>query len=701
MTDSVDPLAAPQRQWLEPREAEAVVASTSYIPENDYIKNGYSPIGRQQFEEDGTLILNRDGDPYMAGPDEHFCKRCVHYYDRLANEKLFDKGEWQMPCKGDKTWRGASITDEDLAQSGMDEEEIKQYRIGIDPVAWIEYEFNMRADWYQADMMRCSNLWKAARAGRRVGKTTVLCWDILYSCFFKDGYVQTKFEYLIICPYEAQVKKIFDNIEDFIGRSHNMRASVKAVRKSPYWEIEFYNGSVVRGFSSGRKTGARSDKIRGQDADAIGFDEIDYMADEDIEAIFAVLSSNQRVRMWMSTTPTGARSKFHTVCTDKRQGFKEFWFISKESPRWTPRAENFFKSMYSQSGYDREFNAEFGTPTEGVFRQSDLDSALRQYDYDQMQRHKDRIYILGVDWNKLTGTHLVVVEIDPKRKKGARAAVVDKQIIRPQEFTQIAGVEAVVLMDKKWGCDYVYVDEGYGATQVELLHRIDKQQPAAQLNYAKRLVAVNMSEKVEFRDPRNASLVVKKHAKPFMIDLLAGWISSGQLVLPAHEDTTVALIESELAYLEVGLVQQMREFRVEKYSPQGHPRYTQGYEHTLTALALAVMGFAVNFSEFNDYKPVSDMYVGLTPVGTDPDDLENRYPGKSLEQARKARRQEFQKLREELAPGRSTGTGSGQEEYTSEIVEFMQTMNGYKTKGKSGRNPLRSGFRGSPRRISP
>lgn len=692
MPNPVDPLSAPARTWVEPREAEQVIQGESYLPENDYLTRQYEAIGQPVQNEDGTYT--------MEGPDEHFCKRCVSYYDRISKTGLYPKGEWQLPCTGDRTWRGRNVTDEQLADMGMDEDEISYYRIGLDPVTWVEYEFGMKADWYQRDMMRCSNLWKAARAGRRVGKTTVLCWDILYSCYFKDGHQKTKYEYLIICPYEAQVKKIFDNIEDLIGRSHNLKASIKGMRKSPYWEIEFMNGSVVRGFSSGRKTGARSDKIRGQDADAIGFDEIDYMADEDIEAIFAVLSSNQQVKMWMSTTPTGARTKFYTVCTDKRQGFKEFWFVSKESPRWTPRAEQFFKTMYSQSGYDREFNAEFGTPTEGVFRQFDLDQCLRQYDYEQMHRHPDRIYVLGVDWNKLTGTHLVVLEVDPKRTTGARAAVVDKQIIRPQEFTQTAGVEAVVQLDKKWNCDYVYVDEGYGATQVELLHRIDKQQPGAQLNYAKRLVAVNMSEKVEFRDPRNPSLMVKKHSKPFMIDILAGWISSHQIVLPAHEDTTVALIESELAYLEVGLVQQMREFRVEKYSPQGHPRYTQGYEHTLTALALAVMGFVVNFSEFNDYQPVSEILIGDVAVGTDTEELMAENPGKSRERIAEEKKAAYARLKAELGPNRSVKpqarSAAGQ---TGSLADFMAIMSGQKPERKG--NPMRSNVGSPSRRISP
>lgn len=613
----------------------------TYIPQYDYKANGYKPMGTRAKDANGKTIV--------TGPEEHFCSRCVNYYKRLADEGLYPKGKWSMPCKGDVSWKVQKYQDIDPAELGMTEEEFDYFLVSLDPVRWAEYEFSMSLDWYQAEIARCTALWKTIRGGRRIGKTFTGSIDILYSCYTKWGMQIPRYEYLVICPYEAQVKKIFDNLEMLVSLSTNLKAAVKAVRKSPHWEMEFHNGSIARGFSSGKKTGARSDKIRGQDAHAILFDEIDYMADEDIEAIFAVLGSQENVRLWMSTTPTGARSKFWRVSTDKTQGFKEFHFISNESPRWTPQAERFFKAMYSQGGYDREFNAEFGTPTEGVFRQADLDACLRDYDYEDCSHNSDRKYVIGVDWNKLTGTHIVVVEGDYKDRSHARFAVVDKRIIRPQEFTQMAGVEAVLELDRQWGADFVYVDAGYGAVQVEMLHRLDKQHPMAGMRYAERVVSVNMAEKVEFRDPRNPGRWIKKAAKPFMVDMLAGWVSSQQIVFPAVEDTDVSIIESEIAYLDIGLIQQMREFKVEKVSPTGQVRYSQGYEHTLVALALACMGHALQFSELNQNIVHESIRYTDISFGTKRD--ENTMS--VLEEERRKKVDRTRRVREETKPGRN------------------------------------------------
>lgn len=620
MSDQTNPL-----QPTDPRELPELTLSTKYFPENNYAARNYEPIGKR-------IRSTQPGVPdIVEGPSGHFCDRCSDYYRNLAtqnvfdpNDKDFDGSGWPVICYGDRSKRKEEFGPERIEQMVADgviedsTEGREAFLLQLDPIKWADVEFGLKLDWYQQEILLCTSQWKAVRGGRRIGKSTDLEVEILFSMFTKDGKDIDRYEILVVCPYEVQVKKIFDDLIMLINRSPRLRGSMKRSSKSP-WEIEFHNGAVVRGFSSGKKTGARSDKIRSQGAHKIYFDETDFMADEDIETILAVMGSQKDTSVWMSTTPTGARSKFWMLCTDKKLRYKEFHYISSESPRWADSVERQLKAIYSPGGFLREFLAEFGTPTEGVFNQFRLDKSLRNYSYASCQRVPHFKYVMGVDWNKNTGTHMIVLEQGWKELDGGMKSVyykvVDKVVVRKQEFLHHETMQTLMRLDAKWRCDYIYVDQGYGEVQVEGLYREDLANPHLNLRYTERLKAIHGNHTVILKDPRNPGLEIKKPAKPFMVDLLAAWVDANVIFFPESEDTHAQLIESELAFLEIGLIQQMREFRIEKFSPQGQPRYTQGYEHTLMALCFAALGMAMNFSEINEQNIDGSVVYNSTPLG--------------------------------------------------------------------------------------
>jgi hypothetical protein len=607
--------------FIDPRELERSTAGEEYIPEINYAARGYEPVGTEVLDPvTGQRVA-------MVGPKEHFCSRCQNYYKNLADKKIYKPGDfpdrgWPIKCYGDKSKRIDTLTDavmDGLVQSGVveDTEDARnRFKLTYDPVGWAQLEFGVTADWYQGEMMRCSSQFKVARAGRRVGKSYAMALDIWHRAYTKDGKNKDRYEILIICPYESQVKRIFDELLTLMNRSDTLKRSYKRHAKAP-WEIELHNGSIIRGFSAGRKTGAKSDKVRGQGADAIYFDEIDYMADSDIETVMASQASQQDTNVWMTSTPTGARTKMWMMCHDKSLSYKEFHYISSESPRWSKDTERMMRAVYSAGGYEREFLAEFGTETAGVFRQQDLDKCLRKYTYAETRYKRNPAwkYVLGVDWNKYTGTHLVVLERGFTEKHGYFYRVVDKEIIRRADFIQTAGIESVVRMALAWNVDFIYVDQGYGDTQVELLWRNDIDHPELGLNFATKLKAVHANQTIVIRDPRNPANDLHKSAKPFMVDLLAAWVSAGAIFFSEEEDTAASLIEEEIPFLNIGLVQQMRTFRIEKVSPTGQPRYTQGYEHTLMALCFAVLGMAENFTEINEFHIDTSIKVYNQPFG--------------------------------------------------------------------------------------
>lgn len=613
-----DELIRPQ----DPRALPEVTLASKYYPELDYEAQGYTPFG----------IRTRSSAPGMTdvveGPGEHFCTRCHKYYQNLAKDQVWDPKDfqdsgWPIICYGDKNDKLKEFGPERIEQMVYDgiledtPESRENFLTSLNPVAWAEREFGIKLDWYQREMILCTAQWRTVRGGRRIGKSTVLEVEVLYSCYTKDGKDVDRYEILIVCPYEVQVKKIFDDLIMLINRSSRLKGSVKRSTKGPY-EIEFHNGAVIRGFSSGKKGGARSDKIRSQGANKIYFDETDFMADQDIETILAVMGSQKDTSVWMSTTPTGGRTKFWLLCTDKKLRYKEFHYISAESPRWADSVERMLKSIYSPGGFLREFLADFGTPTEGVFGQKQLDKCLREYSYSSCSRVPHFRYIMGVDWNKTTGTHMVILEqgyTESEAGKNYYYRIVDKVVVRKQEFLHHETMMTLLELDNKWRCDYIYVDQGYGEVQVEGLYREDLKHPELNLRFSERIHAINGNHMVVLKDPRNPGFEIKKPAKPFMVDLLSSWVDANVIFFPVVEDTHQALIESEIPFLDIGVIQQMREFRVEKYSPTNQPRYSQGYEHTLMALCFACLGMAMHFSEINEQNVDGTIVYSPTPLG--------------------------------------------------------------------------------------
>lgn len=71
---------------------------------------------------------------------------------------------------------------------------------------------------------------------------------------------------LFACPYEIQVRKIFERINELINDSPAIKKTVVTNTKSPF-QIGFSNGSFIKGFTTGAASGGGADNIRGQRAD--------------------------------------------------------------------------------------------------------------------------------------------------------------------------------------------------------------------------------------------------------------------------------------------------------------------------------------------------------------------------------------------------------------------------------------------------
>jgi replicative DNA helicase len=557
-----------------------------YFPERNYISRGYEPF-YQGFED--------------------LCGHCHKYYEFIHDRGLKKTAEVPQ-CAGHITTQFG-----DLDEADFTEEEYTDFLVAADPITWAYHMFGWKARWYQEEVCSCTALRKVVRAGRRCGKT--MCVSVLALWKLATLPDQT---ILIIAPFEVQVQKIFDEIHKFISQNSALSAAVKRSTKNPS-RLEFNNGSKALGFSSGNNNAAGSDKIRGQDANYIIIDEADYINQVDMEAIMAILASHPDCGIWASSTPTGFHEKFYQLCMSKDLGFKEFWFISAESPNWTEEVDQFYKQSYSASAYQHEFLAEFGIQESGVFRNDLVDRALSQYDMPRDRTPGSRI-VIGADWNgQSIGTHIVVVEVVGNRQSGVKYIPLEKRVIKGGDFTQHEAVEAIVELNQIYQPDYIYVDAGYGEVQVEMLHRYGKSNPKTKLH--KKVKPYAMQKNIEIIDPVTG-IKIKKNAKPFMVNIAVMQLEEDRVVLPLSEDTAIVAetVENDEANTEQGLVQQMRNFSIERVSSNGLPTYSQGNDHTLTAWMLALTGFVLEFSDLRK----KNHYIPAQLVG---------HPGESKEES--------------------------------------------------------------------
>lgn len=544
---------------------EMVVGSdlSNYYPERDYIKNGYQPF---------------------HVPFEDLCASCDVYYAFLKNKGI-TSSDFPARCKRHikEQYQELSVSD-----FGTDTE-FQDFLVMSDPVAWAYANFGWKARWYQEEVMSCTSHKKIIRAGRRVGKTSTIAILILWYLSTNENY-----NILVVAPYEIQVIKIFDEINRLLDKCPDLRRSVNRNTRAPC-RLGMNNGSMAIGFSSGPHSAAGATKIRGQDADYIFIDEADYINQVDTEAILAILASHPDTCLWGSSTPTGRHEKFYQWSRQKELGFKEFWYISSESPNWTADTEKFFRTNVDSTTYDHEFNAEFGIQESGVFRNDLVDRALMRYSLPFEKTGGSRI-IIGVDWNgQSIGTHIVVCQAI-LHHGAVKYVMLDKTIIRGGDFTQHDAITAICSLDEEYGADFIYVDAGYGEVQIEMLRKIGIDHP--ETNMHKKVVSYAMQTSLEITDPVSG-IKIKKNAKPFMVNWATMQLEQNRIILPTSEDTQVMVESSEGEDLKqtVGLVQQMRNFSVDRISALGLPTYSQGDDHTLTAWMLCIVGFGLEYSD--------------------------------------------------------------------------------------------------------
>lgn len=526
--------------------------------------------------------------------------------DQDSGRVLIRKGEFAIQCKGiplDPVEHVVQITERAGVRDELTDSDIRAMAVVRDPVMWaydnvttLSEENGQRGPWvpqgasqeniekyaldpssvfYQELMVKCTARRQVLRLGRRSGKSWTITIKALHKMVTNKGY-----RVMVITPGQAQLDLIFDRLDDFIENSPHLKASKETYRKTPQRWIELTNGSFMIGFVAG------NDGMRGQAADMIIIDEADYLQTDDLSAITAILTEHKNTILIAASTPTGKREQFYKW--DHDPAFRSFHFPSMCRPNWDESMELEMKKENPGVRYIHEILSDYGEIADGVFQHSHIDRALAygDYIYSDSEPREGCIYCIGIDWNPVHGTEIVVVETDPKQRKPQYKVVDCGQVFR-EGSTQIQAINEIIRLNRKWHPEFIYVDRGAGSVQIELLQELGSQ---AEPNTAdKRLEnivkAVDFGSKIEMRHPVDGT-IYKEYAKPAVVENAIRYLEADHVVISKYD---------------LNLIRALRGYIVDKISANGRPVYRMVNDdiedHRLDAWMLAMFAFTMEFSK--------------------------------------------------------------------------------------------------------
>jgi hypothetical protein len=478
--------------------------------------------------------------------------------------------------------------DMDLLDLGISGEQQRQIHIAKDPCVWARQFLQAETRVYQTLILRDPALRKVLRAGRRLGKTFSMAIYLLhYSYTHKDG------RCLVIAPMKSHVELIYQEILRLASKNEIVMNSIIRKVTSPQFMIQFSNGSTIRFFTSGMRSGGKSDVARGQEAHVIVLDEMDYMHADDLDALYAMLqktAEDQPDKVLIgASTPTGRRERFWEWCRSER--FKEFWFPSYCNPYFAKEQEDEFREQYSEIGYRHEIEADWGEDAEGVYPRRYVDKAFVEpnWNYDAELKSARSFHVIGVDWDKYgAGTNIVVLEVcsdtyeEERFRNKVRLAY--REEIERSEYTLTKAVSRIVDLNNIFMPKHIYVDRGYGEVQVELLHKYGVENPLSGLK--QKVKGIGFGESIDLRDPYTKQ-VVKKEIKPYMVDNLRQYLEKELLMIPEKDNE---------------IYMQLISYVVLRTTQTGRPVFEAGgsaQDHAHDALILALLSITQNYGDLH------------------------------------------------------------------------------------------------------
>jgi replicative DNA helicase len=469
--------------------------------------------------------------------------------NKCRAKQIRDNGKITISCRG-MMKIGDVIDPADL--SYLTEEEKQSLEKEINPFLWAKSTF-VKEDgtpliserFYQEQLTRCSAKRRVFRCGRRTGKSYAMAILIAEALLRNSDY-----RVLVVTPYDVQAEEIFLLVKQLLSNVKGIPASeiIERAVSSPTHFIKLKNGSRVRGFTTG-SSGAGS--VRGQGADEIFIDEIDYMSEKDFNSVMAILADAPDTKLTVASTPDGEKMLYKLSRTPT---YKEFHFPTFVLPHYSDELDQDLRDTTDGIGYIQEFMAEFGVSRSSVFQKVFINKAMKnevQFTIDDVLRDRSQyVLALGCDWN----------HVDIGTKICLSAMHTSTQVISPVAFesvskegwTQTSAMDKIIEINREFRPEHIYLDEGFGYAQIEMLKRfaIEKRGKTSPDNPDLRLadiVGVNFSSSIKIRDPKTGD-EKSRFVKQYMVENAVNFFENDMISLNTDRDKT---LEAELTtYIE-------------------------------------------------------------------------------------------------------------------------------------------------------
>lgn len=365
------------------------------------------------------------------------------------------------------------------------------------------------------------------RLGRRLGKTDCMCVLILWYAYTQMNKGDNgQYNVLIIAPYELQVDLIFTRLKQLINRSPLLQ---DVISRSIHHRYEFKNGSIIQGITAGASnSNSGGNSTRGQAADVIFIDEVDYVGSAQITNIINIRNeAPKRIKIIAASTPCGKHEEFYKWCTNASKKYappqedidnfefngykvKDCKDTGEQGNGWTeiyaPSIVNKelleinedtgqtylqdIKDELSELRYEQEVMARFGDQEMGVYQKRFINAAIQEgirVDYRYIDtnnldeiadfvRYRTGITVLGVDWDKYNSdTTLVGVYLDKTfiNKDGVlepKFKVIFREQIARSEFTYVNAMNRIIHLNELFDFDWISIDRGYGEIKLNIIY---------------------------------------------------------------------------------------------------------------------------------------------------------------------------------------------------------------------------------------
>ena len=509
------------------------------------------------------------------------CKNC-------KKEQIRKNGKITITCSGmlsvDDVLSKEEVAMLPLDEVEMLEKEVNRYKWAKDTFVKDDGRALIGDRFYQEMMIRCSAKRKVLRCGRRVGKSFSMAVMITEALLRNEDY-----RILVVTPFEVQAEEIFNLVKQLLNNVKGIAVSdiIERSVSSPTHFIKLKNGSRVRGFTTG-SSGAGS--VRGQGADEIFIDEIDYMTEKDFNSIMAILADAPDTKLTVASTPDGEKMLYKLSRTVT---YKEFHFPTFVLPHYNDELDRDLRDTTDDIGYVQEFMAEFGSSRSSVFQKIFIKRALnlatKIYIEDVMEDRKRYALALGCDWNhENIGTKICISAMD--RRTHIISPVVFESVSK-EGWTQTSAMDKIIELNRLYVPEHIYVDEGFGYAQIEMLKKFaiskygktELSDPDLKLA---NIIGVNFSSSVKIRDPKTNE-EKNRFIKQYMVENAVSFFEEGLISLDLERDKT---LEDELT----GYIEKSR-------TPSGRIVYAASNpkigDHNLDAFMLSLYALHMEYSD--------------------------------------------------------------------------------------------------------